>query len=634
MFRQRPLTMRTHPHDGPRGLAWAARLAGGVVAFAAFCAVSFWLMERFAPPPPPPVATLQVRDDYTDAPVPGARVTLVPLACATEGQCVPKEMVGGGAVAWTYDADAAGQVRTRLLGDRATVYVQRQGYEARRDEFTWPPPANLTLALRPMWVDGRVTYLGKPLADAKVRAQVGNGEPVATATTDADGRYRLNDLPAGASLIVDAPNVSRRARLVARRTTVDMALRPDILAGKVRDTAGQPVVGLTVAAGKLVAQTGADGAFTLAGVDDGETVIVKGVGYLPQEFRVGADLAPTITMRPFVVKGLYVQAPVAAKPAELDKLIALVNGSDLNAMVIDLKDNNGLVYYDSKVPLAREVGAVQPLFDAPQLVKTLHERGIYAIGRITVMEDPVAAIKRPDLAIKDVRTGKPWRNNNGQPWLNPANPAVWKYIADLGAEAASLGFDEIQFDYVRFPTDGNLDVADFGPGFKPGPEARREAIRGFLTLAKERLTPTKALVGADVFGVIAWLKGDNGIGQQFEDLAALVDVICPMDYPSHFGRGFNNWDIPNNYPYEVIRESIAKRAVRVPEVGRKTRPWLQAFTYGPGRAYGTAEVFAQIQACNEGGTSGYLLWNAANDYPAAWLPPRSPASTPYTVAPG
>ena len=632
MFQQRHLTMRKHSHSRPSGLAWAVRLVGGAGAMVAFVFGGVWVVERlpFAAPPPPTL-TLQVRDDYTNDPVPGARVTLLPLACVTEKGCAPKEAAGSGAVAWAYDADAAGQVHTRLVGERAAVTIERQGYEARREELAWPPPPNLAFALRPTWVSGRVLYLGKPLPNAKVRAQVGNGEPVATATTDADGRYRLNDVPASASLIVEAPNLSRRPRPVERRTTVDMNLRPDVLTGKVRDTAGQPVAGLTVAAGKLVAQTGGDGSFSLAGVDDGETVIVKGVGYLAQEFRVGSDLAPTITVRPFVAKGLYVQAPIAAKPAELEKLIALVNGSELNAMVVDLKDNNGLVYYDSKVPLAREVGAVQPLFDAPHLVKTLHERGIYVIGRITVMEDPIAAVKRPDLAIKDSRNGRPWRNNNGQTWMNPANPQVWKYIADLGAEAATLGFDEIQFDYIRFPTDGNLDVADFGPAFKPGPEARREAIRGLLTLVKERLTPTKALVGADVFGVIAWLKGDNGIGQQFEDLAALVDVICPMDYPSHFGRGFNNWDIPNNYPYEVIRESVAKRAARVPDVARKTRPWLQAFTYGPGRAYGTAEVFAQIQACNESGTSGYLLWNAGNDYPAAWLPPRSATSTAYTA---
>jgi len=631
VFRSRHLTMRARPRTRPRGLAWAARLVGGAAALVAFAVGGVWVVERlpFAAPPPP-VSSLLVRDDYTDAPVPGARVTLVPLACAEE-RCAPKETAQGGAVAWAYDADAAGLVQTRLLGNRAIVTVERQGYEARRAELAWPPPANFALALRPTWVSGRVTYLGKPLADAKVRAQVGSGEPLATATTDADGRYRLSDLPAGANLTVDAPNVSRRPRPIERRTSVDMALRPDVLTGKVRDAAGQPVAGLTVAAGKLVSQTGADGAFTLAGVDDGERVIVKGAGYLPQEFRVGADLSPAITVRPFAAKGLYVQAPVAAKPAELEKLIALVNGSDLNAMVVDLKDNNGLIYYDSKVPLAREVGAVQPLYDAPRLVKTLHDRGIYVIGRITVMEDPMAAAKRPDLAIKDTRTGKPWRNYGGQMWLNPANPEVWKYLTDLGAEAAAFGFDEIQFDYIRFPTDGNLDVADFGPAFKPGPEARREAIRGFLTLAKERLTPTRALLGADVFGVIAWLKGDNGIGQQFEDLASLVDVICPMDYPSHFGRNFNNWDIPNNYPYEVIRESIARRAARVPDVARKTRPWLQAFTYGPGRPYGTAEVFAQIQACNESGTTGYLLWNAGNDYPAAWLPPRSPATAPYST---
>jgi hypothetical protein len=294
---------------------------------------------------------------------------------------------------------------------------------------------------------------------------------------------------------------------------------------------------------------------------------------------------------------------------------------------VDLKDNNGVVYYDSQVPLAREVGAIHPILDVPHLLQTLHAKNIYAIARIVVMEDPIAATKRPDLAIKDSRTGKPWRTTAGQPWVNPTNPQVWGYVSDLALEAANLGFDEVQFDYVRFPSDGNLDATDYGPSYTDGSQERRAAIDGFLKMAHAKLAPTRALMGADIFGITAWLKGDNGIGQQFEDLAALVDVICPMDYPSHYGRGFNGWDIPNNYPYEVIKQSLIEREQRVPGVAHKTRPWLQAFDYGPGTSYGTAQIYAQIQACNEMRSSGYLLWNIGGDYDPAWLPPK-PQPTP------
>jgi hypothetical protein len=568
--------------------------------------------------------TFVVKDAYSGGPLPGAQVTVVPLAC-TDVSCSPAESTAQGIVGRMFRADARGEVHARLGTSRVTILASRPEYDMGQIEVPWPPTEPTALALRPNWLAGRLMLRGEPLAGAKVQALLPGQEQGVAGTTDSDGRYRLSGIPEGANLVVDAPNISHRPHPIERQTTLDLALRPDVVSGVVRDPQGRGVPGITVAAGGVVAQTDGAGAYALDGVDDGATLIVKGIGFLPKTIPLGPNLTQDITLQPFVAKGLYVQAPVAADAAQLNRLINLIGEKDLNTLVVDLKDNNGIVYYDSKVPLAREVGAVHPTLDVPQLLQTLHAKNIYAIARIVVMEDPIAATKRPDLAIKDGRKGKVWRTPAGQPWLNPTNPKVWQYVTDLAVEAANLGFDEVQFDYVRFPSDGDLSVTEYGPGFSGGPQERRAAITGLLKTAKAGLAPTRALLGADIFGITAWIKGDNGIGQQFEDLAALVDVICSMDYPSHFSNGFNGWDLPNNYPYEVIKDSLIEREKRVPGVAHKTRPWLQAFTLGPGVEYGTAQIYAQIQAANEMQSSGYLLWNVGSSYDPAWIPPKPEA---------
>ena len=623
MLRPRHFAVRTRPYRRSSGGAWRAVIAVGVIAAVGYG--SYTLAQHRQTGAPAPLGTFILKDAYTGGPLPGAQVTIVPLACP-DGACAPAETTATGVVGRLFRADAQGGVHARVNGSRVSVVATQRDYDSRQIEMPWPPTETATLALRPDWITGRITLLGQPLGNAKVQATLPGKDQAATTTTDADGRYRLIGVPDGASLVVDAPAVSHRPRPIARSTTMDLALRPDVITGIVRDPTGRPVQGVMVSAGTATSDTDADGQYRLNGVDEDVPLFVKGIGYLSQSIALGANVTQDVTLRPFTAKGVYVQAPVAADSAKLDKLLNLIATRDLNTLVVDLKDNNGVVYYDSKVPLAREVGAIQPILKPAQLVATLHAKGVYAIARIVVMEDPIAATKRPDLAIKDARTGKPWRTTAGQPWVNPTNPQVWNYVSDLAVEAANFGFDEVQFDYVRFPSDGALNATEYGPAFTGGPDQRRAAITGFLKTAHDKLRPTRALMGADIFGIIAWNKNDNGIGQQFAGLVPLVDVICPMDYPSHYGRGFNGWDIPNNYAYDVIKQSLVVREQQIPGVARKSRPWLQAFTYGPGVEYGTAQVYAQIQACNEMQSAGYLLWNIASDYDPAWIPPKPDAA--------
>ncbi len=477
-LRQRHFAVRSRPYRRPSGGKWRALVAAGAIVAVGYGLYA--LVGHIGTNGAGPLGTFVIKDAYSGNPVAGADVTVIPLACP-DGACTPAETTPQGIVGRKFRANARGEVHARLLSDRVEVVASGREYDAQQVELPWPPSEPATLALRPEWVAGRITALGQPLANVTVQAVVPGNEPATAATTDADGRYRLTGVPDGANLVVDAPNISRRPHPIARQTTMDLALRPDVLTGIARDPQGQPVSGVTVAAGGVVARTDANGTYRLEGVDGDVPLIAKSVGYTPRTIPLGANLTQDITLQPFIAKGIYVQAPVAADPAQLDRLINLIGTKDLNTLVVDLKDNNGIVYYDSKVPLAREVGAVQPVLNVPRLLQTLHEKNIYAIARIVVMEDPIAATKRPDLAIKDRRTGKVWRTTAGQPWVNPTNRLVWQYVSDLALEAANLGFDEVQFDYVRFPSDGNLNSAEYGPAFTSGSQQRRDAIRGFLT---------------------------------------------------------------------------------------------------------------------------------------------------------
>jgi hypothetical protein len=322
----------------------------------------------------------------------------------------------------------------------------------------------------------------------------------------------------------------------------------------------------------------------------------------------------------FNARAIYASAATAGKPVLLNPLIDLIDRTELNAVVVDLKDSSGQVYFDTTVSLAHDIDVVQPAFDVKPLLDLLHQHHIYAIARIVVFEDPVLAEARPDWAIHDSASGDLWRTWNGLAWVNAHRPEIWDYDIALAREAANLGFDEIQLDYIRFPSDGLLGRAEYGV---PHDDATRPAaIRTFLTKAHDALLPTGAYLSADVFGLTMWDTGDAGSGQRLEDVIHEVDFVCPMIYPSHFSAGSLGFDIPNDHPYDVILMSVQNSAQRIPHDAAKIRPWLQDFTLGEAIPYGDIEVQKQIQASDEAGTSGWMLWNAANAYHAGALRPQ------------
>ena len=307
---------------------------------------------------------------------------------------------------------------------------------------------------------------------------------------------------------------------------------------------------------------------------------------------------------PYEVRGVHVTMALASIRGKVDEYLSL---RGLNTIELDIKDENGEVGFSSPyAPLARKVGASRDYYDPERVVARMRESGVYLIGRVVVFEDPVLSEARPDLAIKRP-DGSVWRNHQGLGWTNPYDKRVWDYNVDIAEAAARAGFDEVQFDYVRFPSDGDIDQIVF-----PGKTAAKPGwvIAQFLQYASKRLRPLGVRVSADVFGLSA--TRDLGIGQVPKRIAPYLDAIYPMVYPSHYGPGEYNLPEPNDQPGETVRSSMIdfNRQLR----GKKTVviPWLQDFTLG--RTYTLDDIQAQIDAARVTGARGFLLWNAAGVY--------------------
>lgn len=340
---------------------------------------------------------------------------------------------------------------------------------------------------------------------------------------------------------------------------------------------------------------------------------------------------PTVTPTPIKpkivkVKGIYMTGWTAGYKTKFDSLLNLINKTELNAVVLDIKDDDGRVTYNSQVPLVKEIGSYAKMVpDITKTLKILHDNNIYVIGRIVTFKDPILASKKPELAIKTV-TGAIWRDRKKAAWLNAYNPDSWQYDVDLAKEACQLGFDEIQFDYVRFPTDGKVKEIDFGKSSQGKPLT--DAINNFLAYAKKEISPYGKPVAADVFGIITTNTGDvEKLGQDMASVGKDIDYLCPMVYPSHYALGQYNIKKPDLEPYNVVFKSIStakQRIDQIPGYKAKLRPWLQDFTaswIGKGnyKKYTAEDVRAQIKAVYDSGVDEWILWNANNNYTPAAL---------------
>ncbi len=322
----------------------------------------------------------------------------------------------------------------------------------------------------------------------------------------------------------------------------------------------------------------------------------------------------------FSAKAIYLDPRITSEREEFEALVDLIDRTELNALVLDIKEIG--VYYDTNVAFFHDVGAVAPRYDVTDYLRTLKEHDIYAIARLVSFKDPITPQARPDLAVTDETTGEIWRDGGDETWLNPFAGEVWEATTDLAREAAELGFDEIQFDYVRLP-DGNIRAANFGP-VPYTYEARTGAIASFLRMGKEKVAPLGAKVSADIFGYSLLVENgdDLGIGHDPSVLAPEVDYLCPMVYPSHFPEGSLAVDgHPNDFPYETIEISLSLGEAKLPGEISRFRPWLQDFSLPWLSDYTADDVRAQIDAAEAIGTSGWMIWDPNNRYHDAAFAP-------------
>lgn len=329
------------------------------------------------------------------------------------------------------------------------------------------------------------------------------------------------------------------------------------------------------------------------------------------------------------VKGIYVTGPKAGS-AGMEDLIRLVDETELNAMVIDVKNDEGNLTFrltneeiPQDIPVLDRISEMQAgiryIRDIQTMMQELKDHNIYTIARIVCFKDPILAAAQPELALTKP-DGKPVTDANGLAWVNPYRQEVWEYLTELAEMAADLGFDEIQYDYVRFPVGSDADAADYGVDMEAYP--KRQAIQDFLSYAGDRLHEKGCVVTADVFGTIIGSETDvQTVGQDYTALGQTVDAISPMVYPSHYANGVFGLKVPDAHPYETVSTAMqgsAEELQEIPEAERAVvRPWLQAFTATcvPGHiSYNGTQIREQIQAVYDAGYEEWILWNATNRY--------------------
>ena len=360
---------------------------------------------------------------------------------------------------------------------------------------------------------------------------------------------------------------------------------------------------------------------------------------LPVSKNTDIESQKPLTDPPKIIKALYATNWSAGSEKKLGHLIQLIKDTELNAIVVDIKDYSGYVGYNTELELPIKYEAVElriPKLNV--LVKRLHDEGIYVIGRISVFQDQRFALARPDLALISSSTQSVWRDHKGLTWMDTASKEVWDYNIAIAREILNRGVDEVNFDYIRFASDGNLN--DIKHPFWDEKTLKTNIVRDFFQYLREQLPDAK--LSADLFGLVTINTDGLGIGQHLEYALPYFDAIAPMVYPSHYFKNFIGYENPAEYPYEVIKYSldmavnrIKKYELRIKqEIGTTTpmpkiaklRPWLQDFDLGAD--YDAAKVLAQIQAVYDagGGTSelfegtrpelveGWMLWNPSNNY--------------------
>ena len=327
-------------------------------------------------------------------------------------------------------------------------------------------------------------------------------------------------------------------------------------------------------------------------------LIVVGFASSPRQYFGSGVLAKEQRYPPYI-KGVYLTSWTAGNAQKMAHFLELIRKTELNAVVIDIKEVDGVVVFDTIIPNLKEI------------IEKLHQENIYVIARIVVFKDKLLPKIKPELALKN-KWGGLWRDWAGKTWLDPASKEVWDYHIEIAKEAVKIGFDEINFDYIRFPSDGNISTIVYPVWDEK--LSKPEVIREFFKYINEQLKPTNVFLSADLFGLTLWNEEsfDMNIGQILEYALPYFDFICPMVYPSHYPEGFEGYKNPAAHPYEIIKLNLEKGKIRMFDTKAKLRPWLQDFDLGA--IYNKKMIELQKQAVYDTDSYGWLLWNPASRY--------------------
>jgi len=353
------------------------------------------------------------------------------------------------------------------------------------------------------------------------------------------------------------------------------------------------------------------------GVEAVGRVLCKVPGYRIESVVVSSAGEQTVMMQPFEARGVYIPLGLLTRPERLAGVLDLVEGSsELNSIVVDVKGDRAYLAWDSAHPIARDTeGYIDQCIPLEELLADCEQRGIYVIARVVVFKDDLLAESHPEWAVMR-EDGGTYRDLEGLRWVDPFEQAVRDYNVALVVEIAEMGFDEVQLDYLRFPSDGS--TKDNVYAMESNFQTRTEAMEAFCRQVSEAIAPTPAFLSADIFGLTVWVDDarDMGIGQRLCDIAPYVDYVCPMLYPSTFGEGNLGFDYPVRYPYEIIYHSVVKTRSRT---DTQVRPWLQHYSLAV--EYGVQELLRQKLGAEDGEAHGWLFWNAGAKYDASIFAP-------------
>jgi hypothetical protein len=561
--------------------------------------------QTTAPPtstPAPRTLSGRVVDSYTGKPVSGARLT---------------------AAGATVSSGADGAFDLGVVPPGAALQAEAAGYAATSADTGSAP--TLDVSLRPTTLHGRVTDAssGAGLHGVIVRLDLAPAAPPVVVTATAT-------ITAGAALpAVEgyAPN-ALLAQVTGTVTT-------EITATAVVSGAGgppAPTASPTPAPAMptpfandqmILAVTDPDGNYSMDNVPAGAHLTFKLPGYKLTKVQVGQTSTQDMALQPFVAKALYLTANAATYDPLVKPIMDLADSTEINAIVLNIQDDSARVVYDTQVPLAVKSGAIDRILpNIKDVVADLHKHNLYVIARMVTFMQPAVAQANPNLAVLSKATGAPWKGGqlSQQRWLDPTNPEARKYPLALAREAVDLGFDEIQFDYIRFPSDPapgeKWDNMTFS---QPADDTTKSNyIRDFTTEAHNMLNQTDAFMSVDIFGYTVW-PDQNGlplnrvIGQVFESMVGQTDYICPMIYPSHFSAGEMGYPDPNAHPYEIIKQAGVYTSQRLAGQRARYRPWLQGFDWNH-LQYDAHLYRLQIQAADETGAAGWMFWDPSNVY--------------------